>query len=293
MTFQYYSERQGQRTPLQEDIGQRFWNGFKEYVANLIEIGFFIERFPVECQDGEGLRDTDLERLARVIYAEIEYPWPIPDGFPPTMRAMDGIEFFGRVVSKPKTGVFHPFWRHTDYSEFDRSEGFDAYRQHINELLRACGHPYELTEDGQIVHIGPQTLANPLKDAEFVTGDPILDSLLVEARSRFFSSDPKVRREALEKLWDAFERLKTVEPGPDKKKSAELLLIKAIPDPTIRAKIELECKELTDIGNNFRIRHHEAGKHEINNDLDVDYLFYRLYGVINRLLTGTNRVRRV
>jgi len=38
-----------------------------------------------------------------------------------------------------------------------------------------------------------------------------------------------VRRESLEKLWDAWERLKTVEPGGDKKAQAKALLDKSIP----------------------------------------------------------------
>jgi hypothetical protein len=75
------------------------------------------------------------------------------------------------------------------------------------------------------------------------------------SRQKFLNRSLNVRRESLEKLWDAWERLKTVEPGKDKKASAKALLDKAAVEPNFRNKLEQEARELTDIGNTFMIRH--------------------------------------
>jgi len=54
----------------------------------------------------------------------------------------------------------------------------------------------------------------------FKTGDGELDRLLETAREKFFNKSLDVRKEGLEKLWDAWERLKTVEAGKDQKAQA-------------------------------------------------------------------------
>jgi hypothetical protein len=119
-----------------------------------------------------------------------------------------------------------------------------------------------------------------LGGAVFRTGDVELDRLLEAARSKFLSTDVTVRRESLEKLWDAWERLKTLEPGVDKKASVCALLDRAATEPEFRATMETEAYELTRIGNQFMIRHTETNKVPVQLSLHVDYLFHRLFGLI-------------
>ena len=170
-----------------------------------------------------------------------------------------------------------------------RAAGYEKYSSRVNDLFRLCGHPFEI-KDSKVERFGPNVLHQPLRDTVFNTGDDGLDELLEVARTRFFDSDPKVRREALEKLWDAWERIKTLE-NPNKKKGVELILERAVPDMSMRREIEKVARSLTDIGNSFRIRHHEIGTAEISSGLDVDFLFYSLFGLIWRLLRATDRVR--
>ena len=92
------------------------------------------------------------------------------------------------------------------------------------------------------------------------SGDNILDELLEASRNKFLNRSLDVRRESLEKLWDAWERLKTIEPGKDKKASSEVVLDKTSTEPAFRELIETEAKELTEIGNQFMIRHTETNK---------------------------------
>lgn len=82
---------------------------------------------------------------------------------------------------------------------------------------------------------------------------------------------------AVEKLWDAFERLKTYYSSTlDKKKSVN----KIICDMSSNLKpyeeiFEKEFHELTAIGNNFRIRHHETTKTDIEDNRHYDYFYKR------------------
>jgi hypothetical protein len=149
---------------------------------------------------------------------------------------------------------------------------------------------FEMNSDGQIVHLGTPEFAPILKNAVFDTGDAILDEMLEDAIAKFQDRDPKIRRESLEKIWDAFERLKTIEePDKDKRSSCSALLARAVPEASLREQIDKEMRSLTEIGNNFMIRHAEIDKTPITQMEVVDYLFQRMFGVIRLLLKGTRR----
>lgn len=100
-----------------------------------------------------------------------------------------------------------------------------------------------------------------------------------------------VRRESIEKLWDAWERLKTIEAGKDKKASTANILDKAAAEPAFRDLLEKEALQLTDIGNKFMIRYSEVGKVPITEPRQVDYLFQRLHAAIWLLLSAGGRLR--
>lgn len=112
------------------------------------------------------------------------------------------------------------------------------------------------------------------------TGDARLDELLQEAREKFRDPSPVIRKEALERLWDAWERLKTLVDPANKKTSADALLGAAAKDAAFKALLDQEAKALNDIGNNFQIRHFEQGKAPITESVQVDYLFHRCFALI-------------
>jgi hypothetical protein len=74
-----------------------------------------------------------------------------------------------------------------------------------------------------------------------------------------------------------------------KKSSVTALVAKAAPKPEIRERIDKELKELTEIGNNFMIRHTEVGKPPIDDADQVDHLFHRMFASIRLLLKATGR----
>ncbi len=121
------------------------------------------------------------------------------------------------------------------------------------------------------------------------SGDAMLDELLRDARLKFKDPAPKTRAEATEKLWDAWERLKSLEVQGNKRLSVARLLDQCSPEPKFRALLELEAKELTEIGNTFHIRHFEADKVGLQNAEQNGYLFHRMFSLIHLLLFSRAR----
>jgi hypothetical protein len=123
----------------------------------------------------------------------------------------------------------------------------------------------------------------------FRTRDADLDRLLETAREKFLNRSLEVRKEGLEKLWDAWERLKTIEQGKDKSAQAKAILDKAATEPMLRERLECEARELNFIGNNLMIRHTEVGKPPVVESAHVDYLFHRMFAMVRLLLKSTGR----
>ena len=172
---------------------------------------------------------------------------------------------------------------------FNLEEGRAAFRDDVNRILSRNGLAYELNAEGLIVRLAPEMVRGPLVASVFNTGDPELNSLLGAARTKYLDPDPNVRRESLEKLWDAWECLKTMEPGRDKAASTTALLNRASSESSFRATLESEARELTSIGNKFRIRHSETTQVPLEVNEHVDYLFHRLFSLIRLLLKTTGR----
>ncbi len=108
----------------------------------------------------------------------------------------------------------------------------------------------------------------------------------------FQRGNPRIdqRRDSLEKLWDAFERIKTFEPGDDKKASADALLDRAAtPESKLRADLASEAAALTKVGNTFRIRHSEVTQEHIQRPETLDWLFGRMFSYLHLLLKMSGR----
>lgn len=87
---------------------------------------------------------------------------------------------------------------------------------------------------------------------------------------------------AVEKIWDAFERIKTYYPTLDKKKSAEKIINDiSYGNEYIKKIFDNEFKVLTDTGNSYRIRHHEINKIDISKELHYKYFYKRYLALIS------------
>ena len=118
-----------------------------------------------------------------------------------------------------------------------------------------------------------------------------LDRMLETAREKFLDPDESVRREALKELWNAWERMKTIEAGKDKLSQTKALLdrVSDSAKPKFREMLNDESDSLTKIGNKFLIRHSETNQELLQSSVHVDYLFHRMFSFIRFLLTTTGR----
>lgn len=167
---------------------------------------------------------------------------------------------------------------------------FQALRMDVQTFFVNAGISYDIDSDGEIIRYGQEPLSAVLVDSIFRTDDSELDGLLQSARQKFLDRDSKIHRESIEKLWDAWERLKTIEEGKDKLAQASALFSRLSVGTKFREIIEKEGRELTTLGNNFMIRHTETNKIPISAEVEVDYLFHRLFSLIWLLLRETGRI---
>lgn len=144
-------------------------------------------------------------------------------------------------------------------------------------------------KDGEVTRMAPAVLHESLSEATFHTGDSQLDELLEAARHRFLNRSVDVRRESLEKLWDAWEHLKTIETPGDKKASVKVLLDKVSTEPALRGRFNQEARDLTEVGNVFMIRHTEVGKVPVVASAEIDFFFHRMFSLIRLLLRASDR----
>ena len=119
------------------------------------------------------------------------------------------------------------------------------------------------------------------------SSDAILDGLLEKACDAFRDPAPSKQYDALKDLWDAFERAKTIHPSQDKKQGIAALLERASDDAAVRDVLSVEMKALSDIGNQFHIRHFETNRTPLTEPALVDYFFHRMLALLQALLPGS------
>lgn len=158
------------------------------------------------------------------------------------------------------------------------SAGLERFVADVDLLFSRNALAFELTPAGQARRLLPAPLAEAIGWTLFPTGDGETDRLLEAGRRRIVSPRPEDRQDSLEKLWDAFERLKTLEPGANKRVQADALLDRvAAPNSAFRQLLARKAVELTSIGNSFRIRHSEITHEALTSPDQIDYLFMRMF----------------
>jgi len=277
------------------------WAGLAAAIQNLINTGALGYRFPERCPDGQVVCGCNEVTLGATIIAEIpglswplvttmsnaDAPWASNEPYcPPTLMALDLLEFVFRSVGHPIEDGYHSFYHHQHLS-FDVAEGRRRFVADVNRILARNGLAFDLTTNGNVIRIPPSFLSEALRRPRFQTGDTILDNVLEESRAKFLDPNPLTRREGLERLWDGWERLKSLA-DVDKKRSIDLILSRAASETTFRDLLEREARALTDIGNTRLIRHYEANQTPVIDSDHVDYLYHRLFALME-LLVRKNR----
>jgi len=294
----YFSERElGPRARTEQTMSPVAWAGIAVLVEALASSGAFGASFPQECPDGHAICGNDTDMLKSAIEAEIDgLSWPLQrdkvdeDDFmrmrepwaPPTLVALDFIEFVWRSVARPILGRVHDHYRHHHLS-FDSAEGRSAFVTDVNRILARNGLAYEITESGYVRRILPAIIGDLLARTYFRTGDRTLDVLLEESRTKFSDPDPLIRREALERLFDAWERIKSLADA-NKARSVQLILDRCASEPAFREVLEKEARELTQIGNGHLLRHHERNQTPVIDVDHVDCLYHRLFALVELVI---------
>ena len=299
----YFSDRQfGSNPRIEEKIDKVAWDGILSLIQIKIDDGSLAFGFPSHCPDGNAIEGTNRSAFSARVRAEIHdlagehpYSWePPPDSLPSTLAILDFIEFIARNIGEPTQVGWHDSFSH-HHLKLDREAGLKKFVEDINRIFSRNGLAYELGESGAIERTVPVPMADLVKRTSFRTGDNDLDDLLDTAIGRFLSPKPEARQDAMEKLWDAFERLKTIEGGKDKKARAAALIDRAVSNgaPVFRSVVETEFKAMTTAGNELHIRHPEVGQEPVGETGEKDYLFMRLYALVWLMLKRTRRLSEV
>ena len=294
----YFSDKEiGAKPRTVENITPAAWGGIVALIMEQISNGAFGNRHPETCPDGAGTIGTDKHIFSLAMKAEIPaIDWPLKteqrksNGLsrdtkpyvPDTLTVLDLIQFCYQSVAKPIPLSYHNYFGHS-HLRFDENAGKKEFRDKVNKIFERNGIAFTLNSNGSIERIVSPIIKEFLS-AHFSTGDLLLDKMLDEAQKKFLSPQPEIRREAIERLWDCWERLKSLENPNNKKDSITTLLDKAASDSDVRTMLEEEARKLTDIGNAFHIRHTEITQIRITDDAVLDYLFHRLFSIIQLLI---------
>lgn len=277
-----------------EEIGPGAWKGIAALYLSWLDRNYLAQEYPRSCEDpGGGIIDTSYGTLAADLQALIpDLSLPVrPDEPPSTLAALDFVEFLGQRVAIPEERERHPFFKHSHLS-FNKRAGQAEFRERVELVFARNGIAYTLGEDMRITRLLPAPTEPAVRRLLGVkSGDTDLDRLIEDAVVKYLSPRPRPRYEALETLWDAFERLKSLEvPGKGNKRESTRVLLDAAAAGPMRDALETESRRLTDLGNEFRIRHHEVDATSIDDVAYVDWLFVRMSAFLIMLLDRTGRI---
>lgn len=187
--------------------------------------------------------------------------------------------FSGTSKEDVLTSQFTPFLFDVIEFQFDELsiEEKTPFKTAINAYLKKDNVPFVLSDKGLIEILNDYEVLSSeiIKNVDSISEAGIHD-LLNEAITKHMQPTFQAHRDAVEKIWDALERLKTYYTDMNKKASINKIVNEmAGRQADYIALFNAEFKALTDIGNNFRIRHHETSKIDITDIRHYDYFFNR------------------
>ncbi len=297
----YYTERHGMRNP----IKQTYEIDSSKYAVLLGCCENYYDniawKYPVECEDGLGCCGLDKYRLADEMKYEIPDLYIDDYGFVGVPRIvnnmynsghtdlkynqyalLDFIEFMYDNIYDIVKIEYHQFFNHYHLRKLSSKGIMIKFLTDINACFTKTGLLYKLTASGEVERVISNDVVTPdIVNKVLNIEEKGTRELLQEAIYLHRSHDPSAARDSVEKIWDAFERMKTYYRDLDKKESiTQIVSNMAGGSVDYRDLIEEEFTKLTKIGNTFRIRHHETNKIEITDIRYYDYFFNRCLSLI-------------
>jgi len=291
-----YTERQGMRKPIERtstisiEMYAMLFNCCEKYYDNLAW------KFPAECPDGQGCCGLDYQQfsthmkfdiptLYRHSNGRIDKPgdnyYGSSDDYD-QYALLDLIEYIGQNCRDILVGSFHSYFGHHHIKLMETNDVSVAFRRDINVVFQKTGLLYTLTENMTVERVIEYSIIAPeVETAIESVKEPGLKDLLDEAVALFKQPNPAMRSNAVEKIWDALERLKTYYKTFDKKASTNRIIADMSGgQPAFEQLFTAEFYALTKIGNDYRIRHHETNKIDINDLRHYDYFFSRCLALV-------------
>ena len=295
-----YTERHGMRAPIEKtySISLKSYSLLYDCCAKYYEN--LAWKYQDECPDGLGICgfsfsafNEDMEFEIPTLFrrdGQIDKPRSIENIFndEPDVDEYDQyalfdlIEFVAQNVRDITYRNFHRFYGHEDLSFGETNAIAGKFLEEINSIFRKTGLLYQLTENLEVERIEETSVLSEkmLDDIENIAESGVRE-LLIIALQKHKSPHPNDQKDAVEKIWDALERLKTYYTDKDKKGSVEQIVKDMANEQTDFINLfNSEFRSLTDIGNNFRIRHHETSKIDITDMRHYDYFFNRCLSMI-------------
>jgi hypothetical protein len=245
----FYSDRAGRARPrVNEEVSANAWPGLVALVQARIGDGSLARAFPRrDCRDErDAITGTDEDMFLDSLLAhipELEGRALDPDVPVGTDAALDIVDFVALHIDRPTRRAPHDFFghahlsfrvHHADPFNDELPPGQVRFRNDIDLLFARNGIAFTLGDDMRIRRLGPPEARALISDLRPNSGDRRLDAKLNDAMARFLSRSPDDRRDALEKLWDAFEMVKHIEssePSKNVKQPMSRLLDRAAPEP--------------------------------------------------------------
>ena len=258
-------------------------------------------KYPEQCPDGHGCCGMDQEQfdsdlrfeipsLFRDSYGRVAVPTVHHNVFDTEethdsfdqYSLLDYIEFFAQNCRDVVVGSYHSYFGHYHLTCKNSSIVSKQFQNEINDIFRKTGLLYKLSDDKTIERIIEDTPLTPKVEQEISqVKESGTRELLTEAIALFRQPYPQSARDAVEKIWDALERLKTYYTNMDKKASVTKIVSDMASGNTNFIDVfTTEFEALTKIGNNYRIRHHETNKIDITDPRHYDDFFNRCLSLI-------------
>lgn len=293
----YYTERHGMRKPIEQtyDIDSSKYSVLlgccEKYYDNIAW------KCPKECEDGRICFGLDIYRFTNEMRYEIpglyinnagriDVPRIVSNSYKDGklingcnhFALLDFIEYMYENIHDVVKSNFQPF----RLTLLNSRAVMLQFQDDINTCFLKTGLLYKLYTNGKVERVIPNDVVTP-DIVKTVLGikEEGTRNLLKEAIALHYSHAPNAARGSVERLWDAFERMKTYYTDLGKLHSVSKIVADMAGDSqTFYDIFDKEFRWLTNAGNNFRIRHHETDKVEIRDARHYDYFFNRCLSLI-------------
>lgn len=272
-----------------EEINENVYNAVLTIYKKYININGFAKNFPEICPNSSdticGVNEYLLKKEVKGLIPDFSFMYKADNDYideNEKYALLDFIEYCYDNIYDVEQYEYHDYFSHNHYKVKKTRDERNNFKDEINRIFERNGIIFFLDEDGKIKRKLPLEMDSIIRNINLDTKDERLNELIGQAIDNIQKPNLFDRKIGLEKLWDAYERMKTYY-LTDKKESASKL-IKEVSKETEKFEdiLEKERKELDKIGNDYyQIRHFGKGEIEIKSSKHIDYLFYRMLALIN------------